>query len=54
MKKHYGEDVSIPKDLKIKSGISFAELQTMVICKKSPEEIIKHVKTNSRVKKDAE
>jgi hypothetical protein len=54
MKKHYGEDVSIPKDLKIKSGISFAELQTMVMGKKTPEEIIKHVKVNSRVKKDAE
>ena len=54
MHKHYGEDVSIPKDLKIKQGISFAELQTMVMGKKTPEEIIKHVKVNSRVKKDAE
>lgn len=54
MKKHYGEDVVIPKDLKIKQGISFAELQTMVMGKKTPEEIIKHVKVNSRVKKDAE
>jgi len=54
MHKHYGEDVSIPKDLKIKSGISFAELQTMVMGKKTPEEIIKYVKTNTRVKKDAE
>jgi hypothetical protein len=54
MKKHYGEDVVIPKDLKIKSGISFAELQTMVMGKKTPEEIIKYVKTNTRVKKDAE
>lgn len=54
MHKHYGEDVVIPKDLKIKSGISFAELQTMVMGKKTPEEIIKYVKTNTRVKKDAE
>ena len=54
MKKHYGEDVSIPTDLKIRKGISFAELQTMVMGKKTPSEIIKYVKTNPRVKKDAE
>lgn len=54
MKKHYGEDVSIPADLKIRKGISFAELQTMVMGKKTPSEIIKHVKVNSKVKKDAE
>lgn len=54
MHKHYGDDVVIPKDLKIKSGISFAELQTMVMGKKTPAEIIKYVKTNTRVKKDAE
>lgn len=54
MHKHYGEDVVIPADLKIRKGISFAELQTMVMGKKTPEEIIKYVKTNTRVKKDAE
>ena len=54
MKKHYGEDVVIPSDLKIRKGISFAELQTMVMGKKTPTEIIKYVKTNPRVKKDAE
>lgn len=54
MKKHYGEDVVIPADLKIRKGISFAELQTMVMGKKTPTEIIKHVKVNSKVKKDAE
>lgn len=54
MKKHYGEDVVIPADLKIRKGISFAELQTMVMGKKTPAEIIKHVKVNSKVKKDAE
>lgn len=54
MKKHYGEDVSIPAELKIRKGISFAELQTMVMGKKTPAEIIKHVKVNSKVKKDAE
>lgn len=54
MHKHYGEDVVIPSDLKIRKGISFAELQTMVMGKKTPSEIIKYVKTNTRTKKDAE
>lgn len=44
MKVHYGEDVKIPTNLKIKDGISFAELQNLVMCKKTAEEVISFVR----------
>lgn len=54
MKVHYGENVEISSNIKIKDGISFAELQNLVMCKKTAEEVIRYVTKATRVKKDAE
>jgi hypothetical protein len=41
---HYGEDVVIPKGLKIKDGITFAGLQVMVMGGATPKDIINFVR----------
>lgn len=44
MTHHYGEDVVIPKGLKIKDGITFAGLQVMVMGGATPKDIINFVR----------
>lgn len=47
---HYGEDVKIPKTLKLKDDITFAKLQIMVMSGSSATDIINYVKEKDNAK----
>ena len=48
MTHHFGEDVKIPKNLLIKEGLTFADLQVKVMSGMSAEEIINYVKRKAK------
>lgn len=47
---HYGEDVKIPKTLKLKDDVTFAKLQIMVMSGSSATDIINYVKEKDNAK----